>query len=96
MTYLTSLTISHFRSHKQAKFSLDQRPVAISGPNGSGKTNILETVSLFSPGRGLRGASAEAMMRKPDGLGWKITGHVASGDRVMEMVFTSLNGAARE
>ena len=96
MTYLTSLTISHFRSHKQAKFSLDQRPVAISGPNGSGKTNILEAVSLFSPGRGLRGASAEAMMRKPDGLGWKITGHVASGDRVMEMVFTSLNGAARE
>ena len=96
MTFITSLTASHFRSHKQAKFELDKRPVAISGPNGSGKTNILEAVSLFSPGRGLRGASAESMMRKPDCLGWKIIGHVMSDDRLMEIVFSSIKGAARE
>ncbi len=96
MTFITSLTMSHFRSYKQAKFDLDKRPVAIFGPNGSGKTNILEAVSLFSPGRGLRGSSAESMMRKPDCLGWKIIGHVMSGDRLMEIVFSSMNGAARE
>ncbi len=56
--YLSSLTLSHFRSHRRAKLELDARPVAIYGPNGAGKTNILEAVSLFSPGRGLRRASA--------------------------------------
>ena len=96
MTFLTSLTMSHFRSYKQAKFDLDERPVAISGPNGSGKTNILEAVSLFSPGRGLRGSSAQSMMRKPDCLGWKIIGHVMSGNRLMEILFSSSNGAARD
>ena len=37
----------------------DGRPVALFGANGAGKTNILEAVSLLSPGRGLRRAAAE-------------------------------------
>ena len=70
---ITDLNLSHFRSHKTARLSLDGRPVAIYGPNGAGKTNILEAVSLFSPGRGLRRATAEDMSRKPESLGWKVT-----------------------
>ena len=73
---LTALTLSHFRSHKVARLSLDARPVAIWGPNGAGKTNILEAVSLFSPGRGLRRASAEEMTRRPEALGWKLSGRM--------------------
>ena len=52
--YLSHMTISHFRSHKLARVDVDARPVAIYGPNGAGKTNILEAISLLSPGRGLR------------------------------------------
>jgi DNA replication and repair protein RecF len=70
---ITALTLSHFRSHKAARLSFDGRPVAIVGPNGAGKTNILEAVSLLSPGRGLRRASADEIARKPEALGWKIT-----------------------
>lgn len=33
-----------------------QGPIVLTGPNGAGKTNILEAISLFCPGRGLRGA----------------------------------------
>ena len=33
------------------------------GPNGAGKTNTLEALTLFAPGRGLRGAAAEDMAR---------------------------------
>jgi len=69
---LSTLTLSHFRSHRTARLDLDGRPVAISGPNGAGKTNILEAVSLLSPGRGLRRAAAEELARKPEALGWKI------------------------
>ena len=72
-TVVTDLTLSHFRSHRRTALSLDARPVAIHGPNGAGKTNILEAVSLLSPGRGLRRAGADELQRRPEALGWKIT-----------------------
>jgi DNA replication and repair protein RecF len=73
---VTSLSLSHFRSHKAAKIDFDGRPVAIVGPNGAGKTNILEAVSLLSPGRGLRRAAAEDFARRPERLGWRIQAEI--------------------
>lgn len=90
------LKLSHFRSHKQARLALDGRPVAIFGPNGAGKTNILEAASLFSPGRGLRRASAADMVRRPEALGWKITGILRSLGKLHEIEIQSDNGAARQ
>ena len=73
---ITSLTLSHFRSHRAARLAFDGRPVAIVGANGAGKTNILEAISLLSPGRGLRRAAADDMARRPEALGWKVTADV--------------------
>ena len=73
---ITALNLSHFRSHKAARLEFDGRPVAISGPNGAGKTNILEAVSLLSPGRGLRRATTGELARKPQALGWKVKAEV--------------------
>ncbi len=73
---ITTLTLSHFRSHKAARLVFDGRPVALVGPNGAGKTNVLEAVSLLSPGRGLRRAGADEIARKPESLGWKISAEV--------------------
>lgn len=73
---IETLALSHFRSHRAARLAFDGRPVALVGPNGAGKTNILEAVSLLSPGRGLRRASAEDLARRPEALGWKITAFV--------------------
>ena len=56
---------------------LDGRPVAMFGPNGAGKTNILEALSLLSPGRGLRRAAGEDLIRRPEAVGWKITAALA-------------------
>lgn len=92
---LSSLTLSHFRSHKLARLAVDARPVAIYGPNGAGKTNILEAVSLCSPGRGLRRASAEDMTRRPEALGWKLSAVLQAGAQVHELETWSENGAAR-
>ncbi len=36
----------------------------LTGSNGAGKTNILEALSLFSPGRGLRNAKSEDILNK--------------------------------
>lgn len=73
---IETLALSHFRSHRATRLAFDGRPVALVGPNGAGKTNILEAVSLLSPGRGLRRAAAEDLARKPEALGWKIAATV--------------------
>ena len=73
---IKTLTLSHFRSHRTSHLAFDGRPAAIIGPNGAGKTNILEAVSLLSPGRGLRRAMADDFSRKPENLGWKIVAGV--------------------
>ncbi|MGR3491022.1 MAG: DNA replication/repair protein RecF [Shimia sp.] len=77
MVAVTALTLSHFRSHRVVRLTLDPRPVALFGANGVGKTNILEAVSLLSMGRGLRRAAADDMVRRPEAIGWKIKADVA-------------------
>ncbi|MDJ0821632.1 MAG: DNA replication/repair protein RecF [Paracoccaceae bacterium] len=94
--FLASLSLSHFRSHKRVSIEVDERPVAIFGPNGAGKTNLIEAVSLFSPGRGLRRAAAQDMARRPEALGWKVSGLLQTGEAVHEIAFTSENGGARQ
>lgn len=82
---LSELSLSHFRSHRRAVLACDGRPVAIYGPNGAGKTNLLEAVSMLSPGRGLRRASPEDLIRRPEALGWKVTGLLHSGQQTHEI-----------
>jgi DNA replication and repair protein RecF len=91
---VTRLFLSHFRSHKAAELALDGRPLAIFGPNGAGKTNLVEAVSLLSPGRGLRGAAPEELARAPERLGWKVAATLASPDGPHE-VETWSEGAGR-
>jgi DNA replication and repair protein RecF len=56
--------------------SFDARPVVLFGANGAGKTNVLEAISMLSPGRGLKRASSDEMIRKPETLGWKILAEI--------------------
>jgi DNA replication and repair protein RecF len=94
--FLRALTLSHFRSHKRAVLALDGRPVAIHGPNGAGKTNILEAVSLLSPGRGLRRAAADEIARRPEALGWKVTALLQSLHQLHEVETWAEDGAPRQ
>ena len=94
--FLSSLRLSHFRSHKGATLALDGRPVAIYGPNGAGKTNILEAISLLSPGRGLRRAKADEMARRPEALGWKVAGELHSLAQLHEVETWAEPGNARQ
>ncbi len=71
---LKSLALHHFRSYKRGIFNFSPRGSIFLGQNGSGKTNILEAMSLFSPGKGLRKSKNCEISRKPEELGWKIIG----------------------
>ncbi|MEL6794217.1 MAG: AAA family ATPase, partial [Pseudomonadota bacterium] len=83
MAVVLEIALSHFRSHIRWRLETDGRPVALHGPNGAGKTNILEAISMLSPGRGLRRAQAEELIRRPEEIGWKINAVVdrAEGER---------------
>lgn len=94
--HISELTLSFFRSHRSAQLVLDPRPVAIYGPNGAGKTNLIEAVSLLSPGRGLRRAAAQDMARRPEALGWKVTSILNSRNRLHEVETISEGIAARQ
>ena len=83
MTAFTHLTLTDFRSYQRAELPLDGRPVFLVGPNGAGKTNLLEAVSLFTPGRGLRNATgAELGRRMPgetQGRAWAVAAVIEEG-----------------
>jgi DNA replication and repair protein RecF len=54
---ILKLNLSYFRNYINLNLQPDVQSniIVITGPNGSGKTNILEAISLLSPGRGIRG-----------------------------------------
>lgn len=65
---LTKITLQTFRNHASTELAQTAHFNLLVGENGAGKTNVLEALSLLSPGRGLRRASlAElALRRHPD------------------------------
>ena len=70
---LSRLIVTDFRSYARADLALDARPVTLTGENGAGKTNLLEAISLLSPGRGLRGAAYADLARADGGGGWAVS-----------------------
>jgi DNA replication and repair protein RecF len=70
------LTLSNFRSYHAANMAVGGDLAVLVGPNGAGKTNLLEAISLFSPGRGLRRADmSELAFNEGDGS-WAISAEV--------------------
>ena len=92
---VTSLSLSHFRSHRTLDLDLDGRPVAIFGPNGAGTTNLVEAVSLLSPGRGLRRAAGEDLARAPERIGWRIGARLTAPDGAHEVDLRGEGGVRR-
>lgn len=63
MTAVTRLSLTDFRNYRDALIEADDGFVLLSGPNGAGKTNVLEAISLLTPGRGLRQVPIAEMAR---------------------------------
>ena len=82
---LKSLALNHFRSYKRGIFNFSPNGSILFGQNGSGKTNMLEAMSLFSPGKGLRKSKNCEISRKPEELGWKIIGIFESVEGLFEI-----------
>jgi len=70
------LLLTDFRSYAEALIEPGPGLVVLTGENGAGKTNVLEALSLLSPGRGLRGASLAEMARRGGSGGFAVAARV--------------------
>lgn len=80
--WIQTLILENYRSYPKLTLTCDARSVIITGANGAGKTNILEALSLFTPGRGLRRAKLAHLLHKdasPPHWSVAITVHDAAG-----------------
>ena len=81
---VTRLQLTNFRSYGFGEITVSGAPVVLAGPNGAGKTNVLDAISLLSPGRGLRGAKLAEHTRKgpvaAEETLWAVAATVARGE----------------
>ena len=77
---VSRLALTDFRSYASALIEPGMGFVLLYGENGAGKTNLLEAVSLLSPGRGLRGAALSEMARKGGDGGFAVAARLDETD----------------
>ena len=92
---ISRLKLSNFRNYASADIALEPGLVVLAGENGAGKTNLLEAVSLLTPGRGLRRAAYTDMQGKAGTGGFAIHATVENPDGETE-IGTGTSGAAGE
>jgi DNA replication and repair protein RecF len=74
---VSRLTLTDFRSYGSATIEPGPGFVLLHGENGAGKTNLLEAVSMLTPGRGLRGAALSEMARQGGPGAWAVAASVS-------------------
>lgn len=77
---VSRLTLTDFRSYETATIEPGPGFVLLSGENGAGKTNLLEAVSMLTPGRGLRGAGLSEMARQDGSRSWAVAAKLGESE----------------
>ncbi len=78
--WIEKLGLTNFRNYTAVSLKLSPLPVVLTGENGSGKTNLLEAVSLLGSGKGLRGASYAELTQlggRDSQDGWAISSNIS-------------------
>lgn len=94
MPRLLKLTLSNFRNYERLVWSPDASLLVLTGENGSGKTNLLEAVSLLSPGRGLRAAPLTQFGRM-GATNWGVSARIKTEDEFLELGTGTQGGQER-
>ena len=70
------LTLSNFRNYHAASLEADAKTIVLVGPNGAGKTNLIEAISFFAPGRGLRRATLDEVAFSEGDGSWAVAAEI--------------------
>ena len=82
---INTIRLTAFRNYEAATLVFDNRHVVLTGENGSGKTNLLEALSLLSPGRGLRRAVYSEAVKAGTEAGFSIFAQVEGMEGEVEI-----------
>jgi DNA replication and repair protein RecF len=84
---LVRLVLTDFRSYARLTWCPTRHIAVLSGPNGSGKTNLLEAISLLVPGRGLRNARIADLARRGAGAsgGFAVAARLATPAGMLDL-----------
>lgn len=77
--FVERLRLTEFRSYADLSLDLRPGPVVLTGANGTGKTNLIEAVSLLAPGSGLRRAPYAELGRIGGSGRWAVAAVVRTG-----------------
>ena len=83
--FVRSLKLTDFRNYARAELKLDARPVVLIGDNGSGKTNLLEAVSLLGPGQACAHAPMPSFAARTGAGGFAVAAKVVSRQDEVEI-----------
>jgi DNA replication and repair protein RecF len=95
--YLKQVFLQNFRNYPKATFTFHPRLTVIVGPNASGKTNLVEAISLLSMGRSFRTGKEKQMIAFGEQIA-RVTGEVSevsnisrvSEETKLEIVLTEM------
>ncbi len=65
--YVQKIILDNYRNFEELSLDVNSTIVVILGNNGSGKTNILESISMLSPGKGIRFANHDEIAKNQAG-----------------------------
>ncbi|MGA9868848.1 MAG: AAA family ATPase, partial [Acetobacteraceae bacterium] len=85
MLRLRRVSLTQFRNYAALTWAPAARVSVLFGPNGSGKTNLLEAISLLAPGRGLRGARIADLLRRGGDGRWAVAGRFATAEGKLDV-----------
>ncbi|TPJ56245.1 MULTISPECIES: DNA replication/repair protein RecF [unclassified Mesorhizobium] len=90
-THISKLTLTNFRNYAALSVELEPGAVVFSGDNGAGKTNLLEAISLLTPGRGLRRSPYADVAREGGDGGFALHARLDGPDGQVE-IGTGISG----
>ena len=73
---LLRLTLNNFRNYRTASLEAGAKTIVLVGPNGAGKTNLIEAISFFAPGRGLRRATLDEVAFSEGDGSWAVAAEI--------------------
>jgi len=74
------LVLADFRSYAALDLDIGGDCIVLTGENGAGKTNVLEALSMFTPGRGLRRVDLADCARVGGAGGWAASIEIETPD----------------
>ena len=73
---IRKLSLTNFRSYRAMSLAVDAQLAVLVGPNGAGKTNLIEAISFFAPGRGLRRATLDEVAFSEGDGSWAVAAEI--------------------